>query len=204
MLDGHILLPFIGERHLGKLIHIHHFSRTKINGYLTIRKGQSEDTLHTVINVGKGTSLLPISPHLNLFRGSNGLPAKGSRGLFTSPRPCSPWSINIMESSNTNIEGEIPSIRQGHFLRIQLFQPIHILRTSRPRITLNESRVLWILLLGLIVHTRRTGIEEVLCTATSCRLEHIHTNGGIIETQHGFVGADKSHAAHVSSEIVHL
>mmetsp|Transcript_887 Transcript_887/g.1367 ORF Transcript_887/g.1367 Transcript_887/m.1367 type:complete len:380 (+) Transcript_887:170-1309(+) len=204
MLDGHILLPFIGERHFGKLIHIHHFSRTKIDGYLTIRKCQSEHTLDTVINESEGTSLLPISPHLHLFRGSNSLPAKGSGGLFTSPRPCTPWSINIMESSNANVKGEIASVGQGHFLRVQFLQSIHVLRTSWPRITLNEPRVFWIFLLGLVVDTCRTGVEEITCPATSCRLEHVHTNGGIIETQYGFIGADEAHAPHVSGEIVHL
>mmetsp|Transcript_28813 Transcript_28813/g.41190 ORF Transcript_28813/g.41190 Transcript_28813/m.41190 type:complete len:205 (-) Transcript_28813:320-934(-) len=204
MLNGHILLPFIGKCHFGKLIHIHHFSRTKINGYITIRKCQSEYTLDTVINVGEGPSLLPISPHLNLFRGSNRLPAKGSGGLFTPPRPCAPWSINIMESSNANVEGEITSVGQGHFLRVQLFQPVHVLRTCWPRITFNETWVFWIFLLGLIVDTCRTGVEEITRPATSSRLEHVHTNRGIIETQHRFVGADESHAPHVSGEIVHL
>mmetsp|Transcript_660 Transcript_660/g.1526 ORF Transcript_660/g.1526 Transcript_660/m.1526 type:complete len:214 (+) Transcript_660:707-1348(+) len=109
-----------------------------------------------------------------------------------------------MEASNTNIERKVSSVCQGHFLRIQLLQPVHILRTGRPGITLDQSGVLGILLLRFIVDTRRRRVEEVLALTTPCRLEHIHRNGRVVEAQDTFVRADEAHASHISCQVVHL
>mmetsp|Transcript_14550 Transcript_14550/g.31623 ORF Transcript_14550/g.31623 Transcript_14550/m.31623 type:complete len:206 (-) Transcript_14550:4-621(-) len=109
-----------------------------------------------------------------------------------------------MEASNTNVEGEVTAVRQRHLLGVKLLKPIHVLGTGRPSITLDQAGIVGILLLRFVVNTCGGSVEEIAAFATTCRLKHIHGNGRIIETQDTLVRANKSHATHVSGEVVHL
>ena len=109
-----------------------------------------------------------------------------------------------MKPRNTNIHGKIASVRQSHLLSIQLLKTLHILRTGRPGIRLNKTGILGIFLLGLVVYTSGGGVEEVAALVATGGLEHVHRDGGVVETQDGFVGDDEAHASHVSCEVVDL
>mmetsp|Transcript_10984 Transcript_10984/g.15827 ORF Transcript_10984/g.15827 Transcript_10984/m.15827 type:complete len:206 (-) Transcript_10984:22-639(-) len=109
-----------------------------------------------------------------------------------------------MKARNANIHTKVASVGQCHFLRVQLFQAIHVLRPGRPCIRFNEPRIFWILLLGLVVNAGRAGVEEIFCTASASGFQHVHANGGVVKAQHRFVADDKAHPTHVRSKIVHL
>lgn len=57
------------------------------------------------------------------------LSAECSRGLLSSTLPCSVWTINVVESSNTALKREVSVVVLAQFLRCELLQPICILVT---------------------------------------------------------------------------
>mmetsp|Transcript_7034 Transcript_7034/g.14420 ORF Transcript_7034/g.14420 Transcript_7034/m.14420 type:complete len:225 (-) Transcript_7034:139-813(-) len=138
-----------------------------------------------------------------LSRG-DGLAAKGGRGFFTSSLPGSTGSVNVVESSNTNVEVEIPTVGQGHFFGVQLFQAVHVLRPCRPGIRFDQTWVFRIFLLGFVVHTSTGGVEEVLNSVTTSSFQHVHGDGSVVEGKHRFVGDNESHASHVGGQVVDL
>mmetsp|Transcript_21836 Transcript_21836/g.34312 ORF Transcript_21836/g.34312 Transcript_21836/m.34312 type:complete len:364 (-) Transcript_21836:166-1257(-) len=204
VLEGHVLLALVRECNLGEFIHRHHFGRSKVDGHITIRESQSKNPLNTVINKCERTSLFPISPNFELLVGSDGLPAKGGWGFLASTLPRPPRSINIVESSNANIQRKVTTIRQRHLLSVKLLQTVHVLGTSWPRVALHQTRILGILLLRLIVNACRGGVKEILRLRPSRGLEHVHGNGRVVKTKDRLVRTDKSHTAHVGGEVVHL
>mmetsp|Transcript_7440 Transcript_7440/g.13387 ORF Transcript_7440/g.13387 Transcript_7440/m.13387 type:complete len:206 (+) Transcript_7440:672-1289(+) len=109
-----------------------------------------------------------------------------------------------MEASNTDVEGEVASIRQRHLLGVKLLQPIHVLGTGGPGITLNQAGIRGILLLRLVVHTGRGRVEKIASFAPPGRLEHIHGNGRVVKTKDALVRAYESHPTHVRGEVVNL
>mmetsp|Transcript_27523 Transcript_27523/g.59145 ORF Transcript_27523/g.59145 Transcript_27523/m.59145 type:complete len:408 (-) Transcript_27523:86-1309(-) len=204
VLEGHVLLAFVGERNLGEFIHRHHFGRSKVDGYITIRESQPKNPLYTIINKCERTSLFPISPNFKLLLGSDGLPAKGSRGLLASTLPRPPRSINIVESGNANIQRKVTTVCQSHLLGVKLLQTVHVLGTGWPRVALHQTRILGILLLCLIVNACRGGVKEVLRLGPSRGLKHVHRNGRVVKTKDRLVRTDKSHPAHIGGEVVNL
>mmetsp|Transcript_20388 Transcript_20388/g.30042 ORF Transcript_20388/g.30042 Transcript_20388/m.30042 type:complete len:345 (-) Transcript_20388:295-1329(-) len=201
VLDGQVLL-LEGHGNLSKLNHVHHTGSSKIDRNLALREHKSKNSLYAIINIGERTSLLSISPHLEVFSGSKGLTAERSRSLLAATFPGTTGSVDIMESSNADLHGEITSVSKGHFLGVKLLQSVHILGTGRPGIGLDEARVLGILLFRLVVNTGRRSIEEIGSTCTTGGLKHVHGNSRVVEGEDGFVGADEAHASHISSEVV--
>jgi hypothetical protein len=61
-------------------------------------------------------------------------------------------TVDVMESSNTELHVEVFAIVLAKLLRNQLFQAIGILRFSRPGIRLLKTRVVWV---GLFVFCRK-------------------------------------------------
>mmetsp|Transcript_4967 Transcript_4967/g.13862 ORF Transcript_4967/g.13862 Transcript_4967/m.13862 type:complete len:295 (-) Transcript_4967:284-1168(-) len=203
MLNGEFLV-LKTHGNLSKFNHIHHFGSTQVNGNITITKHETQDTLDTIINVGKGSSLLAITPHFKLGSGCQGLATKGCGSLFSSTLPGTTRTIDVVKSSNTNLHVKITSIGQGHFFRIQLFQSIHVLRTGWPSIRFNQTRIGGIFLLGFIIDTGRTGIKKVFDFIATSTLQHVHTNGSIVKGQDRFITHNKSHATHVRGQVVHV
>mmetsp|Transcript_23854 Transcript_23854/g.36302 ORF Transcript_23854/g.36302 Transcript_23854/m.36302 type:complete len:301 (+) Transcript_23854:114-1016(+) len=203
MLDGKILL-LEAHGNLGELNHINHFGGSKIDRYFAVGEHEAKNTINTVINEGKGTSLLSISPHFEVFSGSDGLTAECSWGLLASSHPGSTGSVDVMETSNADLHGEVTSVGKGHLFGVKLLESVHVLGTGRPGISFDKTGVLGIFLLCFVVNTGTGRIEEVGGTSTTASFEHIHGDGGIVERKDGFVGTDESHTSHISGKVVYV
>mmetsp|Transcript_23093 Transcript_23093/g.55667 ORF Transcript_23093/g.55667 Transcript_23093/m.55667 type:complete len:268 (-) Transcript_23093:482-1285(-) len=155
VLDGQVLLVIVRERHLCEFVHVHHFRGSQVDGDIAIRERQAEDALHAIVNEGEGARLLPVPPHLEFLLRREGLSAEGGGGLLTPSLPGSPGSVNVVETGDANVDGEVPSVRQRHLLGVELLEAVHVLGTGRPGVALDQSRVLGILLLRLVINAGR-------------------------------------------------
>jgi len=203
VLDGKLLV-LKRESNVGKLNHVHHLGGSKVDRYIAIGKSQTKDSLDTVVNEGKGTGLLSVAPHFKKFRGGDCLSAKGSGGLFTSSLPRTAGSVDVVESSNTDVDVEVTAVSECHLLGVELLEAVHVLRTCRPGIGLDKTGVFRIFLLGLVVDTGRGSVEEILDLVTTSGLEHVHGDGRVVEGKDRLVRDNKSHTSHVGGEVVHL
>ena len=204
MLDGENAVLTVAHGELGKVVHGDHLGTAEIDGDVTVREREAEDTLDAVVDEGEGPGLLTVAPNLELGLGGDGLAAEGGGSLLTSTLPGTAGSVDVVETGNADVEGEVTAVRQGHLLGIQLLKTVHVLRAGRPGIALDEAGVGRILLLGLVVHAGGTGVEEVGGTTATGGLEHVHGDGGVVETEDRLVGADEAHTAHVGSKVVNL
>merc|ERR1711871_290807 len=200
-----LLLEAADECH--HVVHGDHLVGAKVEGLLNVGCHQAEDALHTVVDEAERACLLAISPHLQLGVGCQHLAAEGSRGLFASALPGSPWPVDVVETSNAHSEAEVLRVVLADLLSIQLLQAVAVLGGGRPGILLAEAsastHVLSVLDVFRVAACAR-GVEEALDHAiVTSSLQHVNGDHSGVVHDARVVGLDEAHATHVSSEVEH-
>ena len=118
---------------------------------------------------------------------------------------------------NAADKGKVTGVGKGHFLVVELLQPIHFLGFGGPRVRLLQTGVGRVKLEVLVVHAGGGGVEVTFgaCkvggwvggwvgwvevggwvgrTVAAGGLEDIGGDHGVIPHQHGLVGLDEAHA----------
>eukprot|EP00968_Pinguiococcus_pyrenoidosus_P003991 scaffold264_cov317-Pinguiococcus_pyrenoidosus.AAC.5 len=190
-----------GHGYLSKLVHGHHLLGAQVQRLGAVPKHDAQDPLHAVIDEHEGARLLSVAPHLEDLVRADRLAAEGRRGLLPSALPGAHRSVDVVEASDARLHGKVLAVGQSHLFVVQLLQAIAVLRLGRPGVALLQPRVGGVELQVLVVHTGRGGIEVAHGALHAASLEHVRAQHGVVVHQHGLVGLDEAHAAHVRCEV---
>lgn len=189
---------------VGHLVHADHLVGAKVDGLLEVRVHEAEDTLNTVIDVHEGAGLLTVAPDLELLGGGESLTAEGGGGLLATTGPGTVGAVDVVEAGDADLEAEVTAVVHGELLRGELLEAVGILGLGRPGVLLLEAGVLLVLLLGLVVHTGRGGVEHLLAASAAGSLDHVEGDHGVVVEENRVVRLDEAHATHVGGKVVDL